>query len=83
MGMKPVVKKELELAITRFEMLHHHKILEEQLNVLLENFLQPTNELNKIALPIGDKLEFVPSPILEQSAIVHSRKVHYSFTRKS
>lgn len=58
--MKPVNKTELTAAINKYFQQQHYSIRQEQLQVLLENFLQPTNQLNRVALPVGDNLEMIP-----------------------
>jgi two-component system LytT family response regulator len=56
---KPVIKKELAKAMERFIGVNEIKIQQEQFQILVENILQPTNEINRLALPVGDKLEIV------------------------
>lgn len=56
---KPVVKSELQKALDRFIATKEIKTQNEQFQILIENILQPTNEINRIALPVGNKLEVI------------------------
>lgn len=58
--LKPVDRRELTAAIEKFIQQRLLSIRQEQLQVLLENCLQPTNELNRVALPLADNLELIP-----------------------
>ena len=58
--LKPVSATDLSVAINKFMQHHHFTIRQQQLQVLLENFLQPTSELNRVSLPLGDQMEMIP-----------------------
>jgi two-component system LytT family response regulator len=58
--LKPVSAADLSVAIDKFMQHHHFTIRQEQLQVLLENIIQPTSELNRVLLPLGNQMEMIP-----------------------
>ena len=80
--LKPVNIEELKNAVKNAEIRVHKNLINQQLNILLENFKKESN-LKKIAIPTVDGFDFISvSDIVRCEAMGSYTRVHFSNSQK-